>query len=375
MARLISPRSGAGENLHRIIGDLGQLQADVREVIRFLDDLIAAAREPDETARRERIRAELERGAGFVKAQYKQINAVMESIYDLHDHADVAPYRGDLAVIENEFERIASSPGIKTFPQNLLDMDLPQLQILAEQFRKLRREIALFTIPKRILPFLREGFGVGAPLDFHDRFDDELDDAGDRMEALRRLAELDVNLVGGMVDVRRGMIYRIGTRGRRFLSYALIVATAVLGGLGTIYVLGPLNLLDLPGFSGEDAYEFEYLRNMYLVTVAGVILHIIKKAGELSLAERGMGGEGGPQVVLDRLFLWIHVREYRFLMSAVTAIGAFVILVTTHQLDGVKALLAGYTVDSLSDLVYQRFNTAVSTHTKGLAKALGAGAT
>lgn len=55
---------------------------------------------------------------------------------------------------------------------------------------------------------------------------------------------------------------------------------------------------------------------------------------------------------------WIHFREYRFLLAVLTAFG---ILVVSGQLAPLTALFAGYTVDSVSDLVLQRFNGAVST--------------
>ena len=162
-----------------------------------------------------------------------------------------------------------------------------------------------------------------------------------------------------------------------FGKVVLLLTKSELLKLTFIYVLRNFDGFgNLPGFRGENAYEFGALGWAYLSTIAGALVHILKKAAELSYVERSQGSNEAPQVILDRLLLWLHVREYRFGVTIVLAMLVFGVLVVNSSsaqpgnLDNIKFLLGGYTVDSSSELVLQRFNTAVSAYTKEVKQAL-----
>ena len=362
---------GPVSGLESIIGNLLQAQADLTVVIAFLDGVVAteAMAPADQRARIEQLRAEQ---GPHVATQQAQIAAGIGAVYAAHDAPGVMNYRNELGLLENEWEAIAVDPLWRQLqaggavPAILPAADEPPVlapaRLLRERARSLRRAIGFFTIPKRIHAFLAEGFGVGAPLDFHERFSDELDEAADRDLMLRRLAELSGDRVGGMVDVSSGIIYRIGSRRRRIRSYVLLLGAALLG-LLAVYLLDRGDLIAIAGFSGGiPDYDLGTLVGGFLLTVLGVTAHVITRAAELSISQRTRETDGGArEVILDRLPLWIHVREYRFLIAVVTAMAAFGILVVSAQLAPLTALFAGYTVDSVSDLVLQRFNGAVSS--------------
>jgi hypothetical protein len=75
-------------------------------------------------------------------------------------------------------------------------------------------------------------------------------------------------------------------------------------------------------------------------------------------------------VILDRLPLWIHVREGRFALAAITAVIVFFVLLGTDNAGATTAFFAGYTVDSFSDVAFQRFNAAVSQQSAAVKKLL-----
>jgi hypothetical protein len=371
------PQTGDGDNLSSIIGHLAQVQADLAEVITLLEKIVATENDLDKVVQERKIKDILTQDRKYVKKQLSEIADVMNYVYGLHAQSDVVQYRGDIAKIENLWDRITPDDGgLDAFLADSNLTDLVWVRNLLTKCKTLRQAIGLFTIPKRILGFTWEGFGVGAPLDFHETFKDELPDATDRVSVLRRLAELHVDLVGGMVDIERGMLYRVGSRGRRVISYLGIFAVILLG-WGVIYLLRNFGVFgNLPGFQGANAHTFGALGWAYFSTIIGALAHIIKKAAELSYVERSQGSNETPQVILERLFLWLHVREYRFGVTVVLSMLVFgALVVSSGQLDNLKFLLAGYTVDSSSELVLQRFNTAVSAYTKEVKLALSPAAT
>ena len=372
--KAVSPATDQGprptNSLKTIISHLSQVQADLTEVITFLATL--AAPMPNTEAQKSQIQQIIGANGDFIRIQLNQIKATMCLVYKIHGADEVADFRSDITEIENRWERLADFADLYAILQSPSEpLDVVRINTRIEQCKALKREIGLFSIPKRLPEFMREGFGVGAPLDFHAKFKQELDDAVDRGQVLYQLAELDPDCIGGVPDVGRGMIYRIGNKRRRLWSYGMILSVTLLG-LLIIYVLRTFELLPLPGFTGEEAYPTDQMLWAYVLLAVGVIAHIIKKAAELSIDQRTQGAEAGAQVVLDRLLIWIHIREYRFLFTVLTAIGVFILLATIGQLNGLNALLAGYTVDSLSDLFLQRFNTAVSVYSRDLEKALSA---
>jgi hypothetical protein len=359
-------RSGGtalSEPMAQVIGRLDSAQVEAGKIVAYLSALRATETEKDAKTQKASASAIVAQDEVFIKKQVSDLKEDMDVLSGLRKDASLAMYSTDLTTIEDTWEKISVGNALPDDPT-----DLNQVRIRLPLYRALRRSIGTFTIPKRIMDFMEECMGAGAPLDFHETFKDELDDPADRIAVLRRLAELHVDFVGGMVDVERGMIYRVAPFGRRVLSVLLLLGAAALGLLG-IWFAADAGLLKAPG---GESYSFQALWVPYLLTAGGVLTHIIKKAAELSISERSKGGEEEPQVVLDRLHLWIHVREYRFLMTVLTAIGAFILLITSTKVDYVNAFLVGYTVDSLADTVLQRFNTSVSAYSKEVKAALSA---
>ncbi|WP_142714031.1 hypothetical protein [Fodinibius sediminis] len=237
----------------------------------------------------------------------------------------------------------------------------------------------MFTIPVRIKGYIQELEMGGKPLDFHKRFKDELEDIEDRNSVLQRLAKLNPKLVGGIVDVEKGVIYRVGGYWRRVASYILIPATAAMG-LVAIYFLSSKLGKNFNNFALKGDFFNVYLIP-YLLTIVGVTGHIIKEATAFSL----INSSQGFQIVLGRLMLWIHVREFKFMFSVLTAIVAFYIFVLwdysnweqgnlaskgEYQIDYLTAILLGYSVDSFFEPLWKRFSVNVSKQTQEIRKTL-----
>jgi hypothetical protein len=162
-----------------------------------------------------------------------------------------------------------------------------------------------------------------------------------------------------LVDVPRGTIYRLGSIGERYWSYARILGTA-LAGAGIVLLLQRLGVL------GTASYDT--LMVLYGLMVVGVVVHIIKKAHEISNAAHS--SPTGKEVAVDNLFLWVHVREWQFLVTITVAVLVFLLLGWVNQLSYINAFLAGYAVDSFSDVALHRFTAVTSKHIGEIQKIL-----
>jgi len=370
--------------LHTIVGLLEQVQANLKHYVVFLKKIIATENNKPEK-QISNIRDILGDDEDFIKKQLEQIVHNMIQVEEKSQSPNLWTYSVDIAKVQDAFERLipnykkksasAKKDDPKEYPsyreldpksiliphegnaksdvKNLLCIH-KDVRINLERAKKIRREIGIFTIPLRIKEYTKKLAGVGTYLDFHNQFKDELEDADDRMVVLRRLAEWNTKYIQGIVDVEKGVIYYIGNFWRQVLSYILISGPAVIG----FVIILLLNNKEI------NLFNFSVSENslgLYLLTFAGVSFHIIKQASYLSRTKENKG------IILDKLRLWVHVREYRFFTSVLTAIAAFLLLEHYSVENNTSEyywmfFLAGYSVDSFSDLFVQRFNTAVSTH-------------
>jgi hypothetical protein len=379
--------------LPSVLSRMLEAQGNLKPVIRFLEELVSSD-QGDEDHQRERIRDLVESAGTAVTKDFAQFVINLMDLETWAPYPSVTNYVRDITDITNEMDKLVPSVELvpdehgQRHPSQDFTSTIEKLRIIPhapgasstladlEEIRRrakehldiaktIRREIGKFTIPLRIRFYMEKLAGVGAPLDFHAQFKDELTDPEDRVAVLRKLATYNPTNIGGMVDIGRGMIYRIGSPRRILESYLVLLAVAGLGAL-VVFLLSSGNL-EIAGFALEPPFSDLWL--LYVLTGVGVVAHIIKKSSELSIAEQSQTVVERPLVILDQLPLWIHVREVRFAGTIATAILAFLFLASAGQLDSTKALLAGYSIDSISDMVFQRFNTAVSQYTLDVKKA------
>lgn len=397
-------KNRANQPLDSIIGHFLLAQSNLRHFIKFLEIIISIENNGKEF-QKAKILELISDDSEFVKLQVKQSVSNMLNVEKrLYDAPSVASQYGlEIAHVLDSFERLI--PHFTLIKEKALEMssdyDLklsyerinpnpPLVPELATELygdklkfeldgilknartnltraKKVRREIGIFTIPLRIKKYIQELEIGGKALDFHERFKNELNDPEDREMVLSRIAELDPIKVGGLVDIERGVIYRISGFGRRIMSYILFPATAV-AGLGAIYLLSPEVINNNSDFSLALPYNVKFLLIPYVLTIIGVTGHIIKETAVSSL----INNKQGFQVVLGRLMLWIHVREFQFMYSVITAIITFYTFVLLEGLwvSELTFILLGYSVDSFFEPLWKRFSLTVSTQTQEIKKVL-----
>lgn len=225
---------------------------------------------------------------------------------------------------------------------------------VAASRRHLRELITLIgkaTIPYRLERWL-EDVRVGGQLDFADAFSEELPSARDRREILRFMSAAPAPSLG-LIDRATGRVYRISrSRLRQWRSYGAMALVAAAGAalMWVLAVLGPT--WGVNGWPFSDPGE---LLSAYVFVLAGALLHIIVDALK---QERQAGADGGL-VALDDVWLWGHVREKSILVVIVALV---VVTIGLSAVPGVEmgfltALFAGYSFDSIIDLVLKRFET------------------
>jgi len=392
--------------LHIIVGLLERTQANIKLYIGFLEKILATQNKKPEK-QTEDINEILDDDGDFINKQLEQIRNNMHQLENNSESPDLWTYSIEIAKVQDSLERLIPINKKKSDNANKGDLEeylsyeefdpshlshrefhlkteshkefessyplIPKknasstelvetykhVRTNLERAKKIRREIGIFTIPLRVKEYMKKLAGVGTYLDFHNQFKNELEDADDRMVVLRKLAEWNSKYIHGVVDIDKGVIYYVGNFWRQVLSYIMILGTAVIG-LGIVYLF-KFEGFQFLGFK-QNPDDYWILFVLYLLTFTGVFLHIIKQAGDLSRMKDNKG------VILDKLRLWVHVREYRFVTTVIAAIVGFILL--AHYTDMYEYtseiywtfFLVGYSVDSFSDLLLQRFNTAVSVH-------------
>ena len=236
---------------------------------------------------------------------------------------------------------------------------------------------AWITMPLRLSQHLL-GTHPGQTVSFKSLFEDELPNEADRREVLRRIAEAPAT-VAGVVDVEAGTIIAVSPdRGRRRLSY-LWEATALLGGgvvafLAVAFIRGFITVTG--GVRVPDAAAVASLSSLAALLVvfgAGAAFHLL-----VDLLKAQQGAVGSPQWVgLDNWLLWLHAREIKVISSVVAlwvVFGAVLILnpggVPGGLPDATTGFFAGYSFDSLADIVIKRFDAFAPQQIAKITKAV-----
>jgi hypothetical protein len=230
---------------------------------------------------------------------------------------------------------------------------------------------ASLTVPARLQQFLSET-SVGHNLSFKSLFEDELPNEADRAEVLRRIAESAADL-GGVVDLDTMTVIAVSPKAsRRRLSYRLEAAALMFGGLVAYLIVAALHSDIRLGADGlnANAAALSALGALLVVFAGGACFHFVV---DLIKAQQGALGST-TWAALDDWLLWLHAREVKVISSCLTLWLAFVglLLLYPGTPDVLTAFLAGYSFDSLADLVIKRFDSVAGSKVGDLAKTLGA---
>jgi hypothetical protein len=353
------------QRLELVIVDLAQTE-------KILDELVAA--DDVDPARRQAKQNEiLTANQAVLQKTWMDLRERMAAVEQDINKPD-ASLRIDAPLVKelvNQWQPIVSSNLVQiTDPGAPLDQT--RLRGLATAFRDLRRKVAQFTIP-RLVPFRVGLLRSGASLDFHREFERKLDVEPERLAILAALAGARTSIVGGIVDLPAGRIYRVGDDLAKFTTGVLLVGGLAIGWL----ILVALNSWGAPFeqvdalFRGTEAHDvpLETLLPPYVWLAVGVVAHVIKQGISLSRAAQGTEGSPTPGLV----FLWVHVRQWQFFVTILIAVAAFILVWSlAGEMSLQTAFFLGYTIDSVSDLVVSRYSTIIASQSAAVSKVVKA---
>jgi hypothetical protein len=362
-----------GNTLSGVISLLGNVQGNVARIVTHLQQIVdvlsqAGAHKEDYTKETVQLHH------NYLATDDQQVRDVMAHFSKRLSAGDpqLRDFNRDLTIIDNQWEDITA-----VYPTNLADKlatkkpeDIKTALGLYQEFYK---HIVLFTVPRRIRPLVREGYGVGSEFDFHNEFQEEIPNQATRILVLKKLAGKDPAIIGGMVDLDNGIIYRVATdKVRRVITYLILALIAIAGWVvvDALSVNGAITV-DLKfdafsqwsktngwsGFDGEKPYGWGELLLSYITLILGLLVHIVKKAIEFSGAAKERVTEG--RATLEGLVLWIHARERWFWGRVGIAIVGYIMLVIFEQATWVNTFLLAYFLDSFADVIMAKVQKKV----------------
>jgi hypothetical protein len=293
----------------------------------------------------------------------RDIDQILVKVHEFSDEctAFYSKSADSITHIENRWERVKEiHPSYSNPPANICDILKKSSEYLCEIIYYCDR----LTVPRRVKLHM-ESLKPGYALDFHEEFDDEFCSKEQASELLRFLARHPAYLQG-IVDAENGRIFKADPKGMRWPSYFRIFGAAFLGGLITLLAItifkGELKLpvMDTLLYMSQYALPF-------ILILGGAVAHIIVGAVKESQSETKH-----PLKAVDDWLLWVHIKETLILRGiAVICIGFGVIVVTFAPTETLTYFIAGYSVDSIGDILVNKFDTVLTDKADELKKKIG----
>ena len=241
----------------------------------------------------------------------------------------------------------------------------PSVSALRRDLDRCVLEIAYLTLPDRLNTHLRS-VRVGAAIDFHDEFADEIPNPATR-ERLLEWLHRHPRLVDGVVDPPSGTIMRASRRpARRAASWAMVLAVIVtaVGSAGFAPTLLPLiGVGTIPQADGA-AYVWAMV-----FAYTGAVLHIGIAA--LKQHRRAQAGVDQRFTALGNFTIWVHINEMTLMLYALAIpVVAYVVMLSTGRIDNVTMAFVGFSIDSLLDVVLTRFDNVATQRVKAVRAAV-----
>lgn len=365
-----------------VLGLLERVQVDAYALANKINTITAtqdstSSADARATALRAVLDTDLRTIIGERKRQLEDRHRVINGYADRITDAEFSTH---LEEISNLWDEISFSSAWRELPrtdsyiaESGEPTDLAPLRTLAQGLTALGAQIGKYAIPKRLKALMAERIGVGAAFDFHKEVVRDLPVAEDRAEVLQRLAVLDPDRIGGVVDAENGVIYRIGRRSRRWMTYLLILAPAIVAAAG--FWLADANVprpgrADFGGLWGPDAIGSGEIYVNFTLLLGGVLVHIAKKTWESRRLDISEVLLGGRPLEIRSLALWIHVKYGLYALTVGVAVLLFGFLTFGAERNPLVYFLAGYTIDSVAASVLKRYAGAVSVQSEAVKKEL-----
>ncbi|MDD1689707.1 MAG: hypothetical protein LUQ66_03510 [Methanoregula sp.] len=282
----------------------------------------------------------------------KEIETLLGTIHQfLEDNPPFYAWSGDVVVhFGNKWERVIMiAPDLENPPDNICDV--------LEKCEKYLCEIVylcdVVTVPDRVSEHLAQ-LKAGYALNFHDEFHDEFCLKEQEEEMLKFLAR-HPTCIDGLVDISQGLIFKVDRKSKRWQSYARII--------GAVTVAGIITIAGVAMFKGQAIFPLlAFYTAMsqffipYTLIICGAVAHII-----IGGIKEIQSSDSRPLKAVDDWMLWIHVKEVPILRGiAVICIGFAVLMAANAPTDYFTLFIAGYSIDSIGDLVVNKFDTVLT---------------
>lgn len=159
--------------------------------------------------------------------------------------------------------------------------------------------------------------------------------------------------ISGWFDLTENVIYKAAETHRAF--YPISILSLLLGGSALVWIFDALKLNEILT-SSTIQYQLSELIVFYLFGTLGFLIHLYKL----------IGGSKSRITCVDDFLNWFSSRWTSFLWMVLIFWLGFLLLVSSDQASRLNSILLGYSIDSLSEVILNRYGSLVSTGTKDL---------
>lgn len=296
-----------------------------------------------------------EHASPAVKQHLEALRTLMESV-------DPNLYRQDgseITAIEDEWARV--KPNWPTCPADGQPLDvhtmLTQIDAVEQVLCEVVIHVEKLTLPDRVNSQLKM-MRIGQAIDFQAEYSDEIPTLQAQTLALNYLYDHPL-MVQGLVDVENGLIYRTSPNPLRR-------AASIFGNILAVILGGALVVLFYQFHVFSKDLTLQELLTAYISVMIGGAAHYIVNA-----VKQFRTNPGKTLTVVGDGLLWFHIKEVTVFLGILTLVVGFLgIVFLKLGTDLWTAFLAGYSIDSVIDLVLLRFADVSSTRIDALKKQL-----
>ena len=333
-------------------------------VLRRLRTELQQLQETMKTVAKGQIR--LESCSSYIEKTVNDIKTLIQEIEDNENQS--RQYSDNTRRILNLWEQMKNSPLLTCPPvKNLAAQEqIHALTVFNVQMKELFFEIGFLTIPDRLNRWL-ERTTPGHYIPFHDVFENEMPDYGDRVKLLNLIAwaPKTLSIKGGIVEPETGLVYCYERDDKkRRSSYYLIVGffilvAAIIAGLAYVPI-------------GEWPLSSNDLSSMlfgWLAVIAGIVVHL-----GIDSSKRQQKTARPPLISFNDLPLVINAKFGQIMLKIFLSLVAFVGLVFAMGIQNanpVNAFFVGYSLDSFIGLLTSSIEQKGSAQLATLKQQLG----
>jgi hypothetical protein len=354
-----SPAPNYQNNIKLACGFLRDIRAEVRNIQSLINEIKEKLELVDPKARKIEV-------CNFIPTVEKMFNnnsqAIIKYIESLRalfkNNPDIYDLCGDdLTNIENSWDRIVIEwPHVSENCDIDIEKLLPKYLIVEKKISEILFLISCLTIPERTNDNLSQ-MRIGHILNFHEVFQDEVPLFEDRKAILRKM-DLFSAVVGGVIDVDSGLIYRIDPKPwRRVLSFIYILSFFCLCSI-IFYIISFIIPSLITGENLMYPKPISYVISFILVLTGGIVHSLV------DLLKQYRYNKSSNYKAIDDFWLWVHTREMKIIIQIIYSFFASLfyslsqINTELEMSNGfyINALFIGYFIDSFFDIFLQRFN-------------------